>query len=96
MTARNTIDSASLMTAANALEADMVRFLREMIAIPGESSHEGPVIQRIKQEKERVGFDEIRIDGLGNIVAVSADHRLSCLLKHLLRSLHEYSPGEIG
>ncbi len=68
MTTTTTIDSARLLAAANALEADMVRFLRDLVAIPGESSHEGPVIQRIKQEMERVGFDEVRIDGMGNIL----------------------------
>ena len=68
MTTKTTIDSASLLAAANALEGDMVRFLRDLVAIPGESSHEGPVIQRIKQEMEHVGFDEVRIDGMGNVL----------------------------
>src|SRR5208283_2257603 len=68
MPAKITIDSARLLAAANALEGDMVRFLRDLIAIPAESSHEGPVIQRIKQEMERVGFDEVRIDGMGNVL----------------------------
>jgi putative selenium metabolism hydrolase len=68
MTQHTSNDSSRLIAAANALETDMVRFLRDMIAIPGESSHEGPVVQRIKQEMERVGFDEIRIDGMGNIL----------------------------
>jgi putative aminopeptidase FrvX len=68
MPAKITIDSARLLAAANALEADMVRFLRDLVAIPGESSHEGPVVQRIKQEMERVGFAEIRIDAMGNVL----------------------------
>ena len=68
MPTKITIDSARLLAAANALEADMVRFLRDLVAIPAESAHEGPVIQRIKQEMERVGFDEIRIDGMGNVL----------------------------
>src|SRR5512142_719702 len=46
----------------------MVRFLRDLISIPAESSQEGPVIQRIKQEMESVGFDEIRVDKMGNIL----------------------------
>ncbi|MGC9973613.1 MAG: YgeY family selenium metabolism-linked hydrolase [Bryobacteraceae bacterium] len=57
-----------LTAAARSYEADMVRFLREMIAIPGESSREGPVIERIRQEMERVGFDETRIDPMGNLL----------------------------
>jgi putative selenium metabolism hydrolase len=53
---------------AQAYEADMVRFLRDLIAIPAESGHEAPVIARIRQEMEAVGFDEVRVDPLGNIL----------------------------
>src|SRR3990170_486757 len=48
---------------------DMVRFLRDMIAIPSESGGEGAVIARIKDELERLQFDEVKVDGLGNILA---------------------------
>jgi putative selenium metabolism hydrolase len=47
---------------------DIVKFLREMIAIPSESAEERDVIQRVKLEMERCGFDEIKIDGLGSIL----------------------------
>jgi putative selenium metabolism hydrolase len=63
-----TIDAAVLAERAQALEGDMVQFLRDLIAIPAESGHEGPVIARIRQEMEKVGFDEIRIDPMGNIL----------------------------
>lgn len=49
-------------------EPDIVQFMRDLIAIPAESCQEGPVIQRIKKEMERVGFDEITIDPMGNIL----------------------------
>ena len=62
------IDRERLDAAAQALEADIVGFLRDLIAIPAESSQEGPVIQRIKQEMVKVGFDEVRIDPMGNIL----------------------------
>jgi putative selenium metabolism hydrolase len=47
---------------------DIVQFLRDMIAIPSESAEERAVIARIAAEMERAGFDEIRIDGLGNVL----------------------------
>jgi putative selenium metabolism hydrolase len=47
---------------------DMVTFLREMIEIPSESTEEKAVVERVRQEMEKVGFDEIKIDGLGNIL----------------------------
>lgn len=47
---------------------DMVRFLRDMIAIPSESTEERHVIARARAELEKAGFDEIKVDGLGNIL----------------------------
>lgn len=47
---------------------DMVKFLRDMIRIPSTSCNEEKVILRIKEEMEKVGFDEIKIDKMGNII----------------------------
>ena len=63
-----TIDRARLAALAASYESDMVAFLRDLIAIPAESGQEGPVIARIRQEMEKVGFDEVRVDGMGNIL----------------------------
>ena len=58
-----------ILDAARKYEKPMVRFLRDMIAIPSESAEEGPVIERIKQEMEATGaFDKIWTDGLGNLL----------------------------
>ena len=38
----------AFLDAARKYEKPMVKFLREMIAIPSESAEEGPVIDRIK------------------------------------------------
>ncbi len=57
-----------LTAGAKRYETNMVQFLRELIAIPAESGQERPVIERIRQEMEKVGFDEIRVDGMGNIL----------------------------
>jgi len=58
----------AILEGAAALQDDIVRFLRDLIAIPAVSCHEGPVIERIKAEMQKVGFDEIRVDGMGNIL----------------------------
>jgi putative selenium metabolism hydrolase len=47
---------------------DMTAFLRDMIRIPSTSCNEKDVIQRIKQEMEKVGFDEVIIDRMGNVL----------------------------
>lgn len=53
---------------AQAYEAEIVGFLRDLIGIPAESGQEAPVITRIGQEMLKVGFDDVRVDGLGNIL----------------------------
>jgi len=47
---------------------DMTKFLRDMIAIPSKSKKEEKLILRIEQEMEKVGFDRIDIDPMGNIL----------------------------
>jgi putative selenium metabolism hydrolase len=47
---------------------DVVRFLRDMIAIPSESAGERAVAERVGAEMARLGFDEIKVDGLGNVL----------------------------
>lgn len=44
------------------------RFLRELIAIPSTSCQEGAVVARIQMEMEALAYDEIKIDGMGNIL----------------------------
>ena len=49
-------------------KAEMTQFLRDMIAIPSESCDEERVVLRIKQEMEKVGFDKVEIDPMGNVL----------------------------
>jgi putative selenium metabolism hydrolase len=63
---------------------DMVRFLRDMIAIPSESAEERDVIERARGEMERVGFDEVKVDGLGNLLGrVGSGRRVIAMDAHL-------------
>lgn len=49
-------------------ERAIARFLRDLVAIKSLSAHEGDVIRRIEQEMAACGYDEIRIDAMGNIL----------------------------
>lgn len=49
-------------------EPRMTRFLRDMIAIPSESCREEAVVRRIKEEMEKVGYDRVEIDKMGNVI----------------------------
>ena len=55
--------------AARGYEEQIVRFLRDLIAIPAESGKEGDRCERVRREYESLGFDEVFIDGLGSVVA---------------------------
>lgn len=63
-----TVDFEKVLQKAEAYQADITKFLRDMIAIPSESCQEEKVIQRIKEEMEKVGFDRVEIDPMGNIL----------------------------
>jgi putative selenium metabolism hydrolase len=64
----STDSSRDIARLAERYTPDMVTFLRDMIAIPSESTGERPVVERVHAEMARAGFDEIKIDGLGNIL----------------------------
>lgn len=57
-----------ILKAARDNEQDVVRFLRDLIAIKSVSSKEEQVILRIREEMERAGYDEVTIDPMGNIL----------------------------
>ncbi len=62
------MDFEAIKKAAQGYEAQMTKFLRDLIAIPGESCGEEGVIKRIAQEMESLGFDKVDIDGMGNVL----------------------------
>ncbi len=53
---------------AEALRGDMVTFLREIIAIPSMNGNEKNVVLRMKKEMEKIGYDHVWIDPLGNLL----------------------------
>jgi putative selenium metabolism hydrolase len=44
------------------------QFLQDIIAIPSTSRNEGAVIERIGNEMSDVGFDEVSVDSMGNLL----------------------------
>lgn len=62
------MDFNAIKTKSKNYEQEMTKFLRDLIAIPGESSGEEKVIKRIAKEMEDVGFDKIEIDKMGNVL----------------------------
>lgn len=62
------MDFGKIKAAAEGYQADMTKFLRDLISIPGESCTEEKVIKRIEAEMKAVGFDKVEIDALGNVL----------------------------
>lgn len=63
-------DSSAVQTVHQAVEAHreaIIRFLREIVAIPSMESQLGAVGERVAEEMNRLGFDEVRFDKMGNI-----------------------------
>ena len=62
------MDFEAIKRAAEGYKANMSRFLRDMISHPSESCEEKEVVMCIKAEMEKLGFDKVEIDGLGNVI----------------------------
>jgi len=69
---------------AKELESEIAGFLMELVRTPSHSGKEEQVIQVIKKEMERTGFDEVRIDGLGSIIGrIGSGPRLIAFDAHI-------------
>ena len=62
------MDFEQIKKAAEGYRADMTRFLREMISYPSESCGEKEVVACIQRELTKLGYDEVEVDGLGNVI----------------------------
>ena len=62
------MDFAAIRSAAEAYKPAMVKFLRDMIAIPSESCEEEGVVKRIAEELKALGYDKVEFDKLGNVI----------------------------
>lgn len=69
---------------AKELENETVRFLMDLVRTPSFSGKEKEVIQIIGSEMDKVGFDEVRIDGIGNIIGrIGSGKRLIAFDAHI-------------
>jgi putative selenium metabolism hydrolase len=60
--------SSTYYDAAMAIKPDLVRFMQDIIRIPSLSSEEDAVVERIRDEMLRIGYDEVTIDPMGNVI----------------------------
>lgn len=50
--------------------ADVLRFARDLIHIPGPPGSEGDVARRVTQEMEKLKFDSVATDEVGNVIGI--------------------------
>ena len=62
------LDFNQIKEAAQKYEADMTRFLRDIVKFPGESCDEKAHIDRIAEEMRKLDFDKVEIDLQGNVL----------------------------
>lgn len=62
------MDFNRIKETAQAYQPAMTKFLRDLVAIPGESCEEEGVIRRIEAEMKALDFDRVEIDPMGNIL----------------------------
>lgn len=62
------IDYEQISKTAQKFKPEVVKFLRDIVAIPSFSGEEKEVVDRIAKEMKTIGYDEIIIDDFGNIL----------------------------
>lgn len=61
-------DYRKVVEKAEEYKPAICKFLRELITIPSKSGNEKNAVLRIKEEMQKIGFDRIEIDSMGNIL----------------------------
>lgn len=59
---------AKIKEKAESYKDDMTAFLRKIVSYPGESAEEADHVRVIADEMKKVGFDEVKIDDMGNVL----------------------------
>jgi putative selenium metabolism hydrolase len=62
------MEHSKISSLASGYTKRAAKFLRDIIAISSTSCNEGPVVERIAGEMNDVGFDEVIIDPMGNVL----------------------------
>mgnify|MGYP001813800994 FL=1 len=89
------------LSSAEDYQDRIVRFLRDMIAIPAESGQEEARCRRVLAEYESLGFDEAYFDGLGSVIGRIGNGPIKILMDGHIdcvgvgdRSAWEFDPFE--
>ncbi|MCG2676003.1 YgeY family selenium metabolism-linked hydrolase, partial [bacterium] len=73
------VNAKEIIQVAQSRKKELIKFLREIVAIPSPSGEEKKVAKRIAREMRRVGFDEVLIDELGSVIGRIGKGRVKIL-----------------
>lgn len=54
----------------NALKSDLIKFAQELVQIKSFTGNEGDVAKHIRDEMLELGYDDVKIDKLGNVIGI--------------------------
>ena len=60
--------TSMLYSEAKKREASLAEFLKDIVSIPSLSSQEGDVVKFMAEAMKTLGYDEVKIDGMGNLL----------------------------
>lgn len=69
-----------VQAAVTAIESQLVAFAQDLVRIESRTGQEGDLVRRVKQEMERLAYDDIIIDKVGNIIGRIGDGPVQLLL----------------
>jgi putative selenium metabolism hydrolase len=73
----------SIHAAAESSRDEMASLLREIVAIPSPGGQEGAVVERLQAAMVEFGYDEVRIDAMGNLLGrIGSGDRLIAIDGH--------------
>jgi len=91
---RDGIDVAAVQAAVQEYREDIIRFMRELVAIPSMDSEILEVCKRVQVEMDRLGFDKTWFDPQGNIVGSIGSGSRSILFDSHLDTVGIGDPAE--
>jgi putative selenium metabolism hydrolase len=63
----------NLYNLAQKQEKPLVDFMCDVVSTPSLSSQEGPLVKRMADEMKKLGYDEVVVDGMGNLIGRLGD-----------------------
>ena len=91
---RSSIEVAAVQAAVQEHREDIIRFMRELVAIPSMDSEIREVGERVQVEMDRLGFDKTWFDPQGNIVGRIGSGTRSILFDSHLDTVGVGDPDE--